>query len=306
MAASADNPQQVRPASLRAWVLACRPATLAAAIVPVLVGSAVAFASGGFRAAPAVAALVGAILIQIATNLANDVFDHEKGADTADRLGPLRVTQAGLLPPNQVRAGMMVAIGLLAVPGAYLVSVGGVPIVVIGIAAVLSGIAYTGGPYPLGYHGLGDLFVFVFFGLVAVCGTVFVQMGTVPPLAWIAAIPIGSLATAILVVNNVRDRATDERAGKRTLAVRFGRRAAIAEYGLLLVAAYVVPIVLFFLSGRRPMLLMPLITLPFGITLFRAVSTLEGRPLNACLVGTAKLLLGYGALFAAVIARGVA
>ena len=302
----------VRPGSLRAWVLACRPATLTAALAPVLVGTAVAQAAGGARPGPALAALAGAVLIQIATNFANDVFDHEKGADTAERLGPTRATQAGLLTPRQVRAGMLATIALAAPIGLYLASVGGAPILAIGVFSILSGIAYTGGPYPLGYHGLGDLFVFVFFGLVAVCGTAFVQLDAVPPLAWLAAIPVGAIATAVLVVNNVRDRDTDVRAGKRTLAVRFGRRAGVVEYVLLLAVAYAVPVALAIEPARRWAFdgregagagalwaLLPLLTIPAAARLARTLATTDGRPLNACLAGTAKLLLAFAALFSA-------
>lgn len=300
----------VRPGSFRAWVLACRPATLTAALAPVIVGTAVAYAAGGARLGPALAALTGAVLIQIATNFANDVFDHEKGADTHERLGPTRATQAGLLTARQVRAGMLVTIALTLPIGLYLAAVGGAPILAIGVASILSGVAYTGGPYPLGYHGLGDVFVFVFFGLVAVCGTTYVQLGALPPLAWLAAIPVGAIATAVLVVNNVRDRETDVRAGKRTLAVRLGRRAGVIEYALLFVAAYAVPAALAFapvraavLAGRPPgdlpWVLLPLLTLPVAARLLRVLATTDGRPLNACLASTAKLLLAFSVLFAA-------
>ncbi|UQA63953.1 1,4-dihydroxy-2-naphthoate polyprenyltransferase [Polyangium aurulentum] len=297
MPGSAETTSVVQPGSLRAWVLACRPATLTAAVVPVMVGSAVAHAVGAFRALPALAALVGAILIQIATNFANDVFDHEKGADTEERLGPTRATASGLLTPRQMRAGLVATIALTLVPGIYLVAVGGWPIVAIGIASVLSGVAYTGGPYPLGYHGLGDVFVFVFFGLVAVCGTVFVQVDAVPPLAWLASVPVGAIATAVLVVNNVRDRETDVKAGKRTLAVRLGKRGGIAEYALLMVMAYAAPVVAVLGLGLGPWVLLPLASLPLAIVLLNKLATGEGRPLNAVLARTAMLLLVYGALF---------
>lgn len=295
-AGGARGAGQVRPGSVRAWVLASRPATLTAALCPVLVGTAVAEATGGMRVGPALAALFGAFMIQIATNFANDVFDHEKGADTHERLGPTRAVQAGLLTPRQVRGGMIAAIALAVLAGLYLTAVGGWPIVVIGVLSVLSGIAYTGGPYPLGYHGLGDVFVFVFFGLVAVCGTVFVQTGSVPALAWLGAVPVGAIATAVLVVNNVRDRETDVRAGKRTLAVQFGRRFGVIEYGGLLAVAYLSPVVAVVGLGRPRWVLLPLLSAPIGIRLLRTLATTEGRALNACLAGTAKLLLLYGVL----------
>ncbi len=293
------SPPDVRPGSFKAWILASRPATLTAALVPVLVGTAVAQVSGGLRMGPAFAALFGAFMIQIATNFANDVFDHEKGADTHERLGPTRAVQAGLLSPSQVRKGLLVTIALAVLSGIYLTSVAGWPIVLFGTLSILSGVAYTGGPYPLGYHGLGDIFVLIFFGFVAVTGTVFVQTGTVPVLALIASVPVGAIATAVLVVNNVRDRNTDVKAGKRTLAVRFGRRFGVIEYALLLLVAYLTPLLLFVAYPCGPWVFLPLLTLPIGIRLTRTLATTEGPPLNVCLANTAKLLLLYGLLFSA-------
>jgi 1,4-dihydroxy-2-naphthoate polyprenyltransferase len=289
----------VGPGSARAWLLAARPATLSAAVVPVAVGTACAAAAAGFRPGPALAALLGAIFIQIGTNFANDVFDYEQGADTAERLGPTRATQAGLLTPRAMRVGMIAAFGLAALAGVYLIWVAGWPVLAIGVASVLSGIAYTGGPYPLGYHGLGDVFVMIFFGFVAVCGTAFVQLGQVPALAWWAAVPVGSLATAILVVNNVRDRVTDAKAGKRTLAVRLGRGGGIAEYVLLIAAAYATPVVLFALGLAGWSVLLPVLTLPLALAQIRVlVAGTEGPRLNLCLKRTAQILLGFGLLFA--------
>jgi 1,4-dihydroxy-2-naphthoate octaprenyltransferase len=288
----------VRPGSARAWLLACRPATLTAAVVPVLVGSAIAFASGGFRAGPALAALLGAVLIQVATNFANDVYDHEKGADTEARLGPVRAAQAGLLTPRALRNGLAVVIAFSVLPGIYLTYVAGWPIVAIGIASILSGLAYTGGPWPLGYHGLGDVFVMAFFGFVAVCGTAFVQLGAVPPLAWIGAVPVGALATAVLVVNNVRDRETDVVAGKRTLAVRFGRTAGIVEYVVLLLLAYATPFAAARELARPAWVFLPLLSVPVGVKLALTLArSTDGPTLNRCLASTAKLLLLFGALF---------
>jgi len=270
----------------------------------VLVGTACAHAAGGAKAGPAAAALAGAVLIQIGTNFANDVFDFENGADTGERLGPVRAAQAGLLTPRQLRAGMLVAFAAATVAGLYLASVGGWPVVVIGLASIVSGIGYTGGPFPLGYHGLGDLFVMAFFGFVAVCGTAYVQLGAVPSLAWWAAVPVGALATAVLVVNNLRDRVTDERAGKRTLAVRLGHRAGLAEYALLLAAAYAIPIALAARS-RELALLLPVATLPVAAHLCRELwTTPVGRAFNGILGGTARLLLLFGVLHAAGIALG--
>ncbi len=287
------------------WILASRPATLIAAVVPVAVGGSCAFALGGLFWGPTLAALWAAIWIQIGTNFANDVFDYEKGADAGERLGPVRAVQAGLITPAHMRRGMWIAFALAVAAGAYLTWVAGWPIVVVGVASMASGIGYTGGPYPLGYHGLGDVFVLIFFGFVAVCGTVFVNLGSVPVLAVWAAVPVGCLATAILVVNNVRDRLGDREAGKLTLVVRFGRQAGVAEYALLLVAAYLIPLWLF-RAPAEPWILLPLATLPRAAILLSQLIDREGRALNATLVGTAQLMALYGALFAAGIVVGLA
>jgi 1,4-dihydroxy-2-naphthoate octaprenyltransferase len=198
---------------------------------------------------------------------------------------------------------MIVAFGLATAAGLYLTWIGGWVVVLIGVLSIASGIAYTGGPYPLGYNGLGDLFVFVFFGFVAVLGTVFVQLGSVPPAAWLAAVPPGALATAILVVNNVRDRETDVKAGKRTLAVRFGRAACVAEYFVLLALGFGVPVVLavFMLRGQW-LVALPLVTAPWALALARRLVREEGAALNEVLAGTAKLLFVHGILFAVGLA----
>jgi 1,4-dihydroxy-2-naphthoate octaprenyltransferase len=282
--------------------LASRPATLSAAFVPVAVGTACAYAAHGLRWDTALAALLGAFGIQIGTNYANDVFDAEKGADTEERLGPTRAVQAGLISPRAMRIAMIAAFGFASLCGVVLVLEAGWPIVAIGIASILSGIAYTGGPFPLAYHGLGDVFVMIFFGFVAVCGTAFVQTGDVPTLALWASVPVGAIATAILVVNNLRDRHTDIKANKRTLAVRFGRMGAEIEYGLLLLASYATPIALWIRGDAGPLVMLPLLTLPFALTLFKDVRTREGATLNPTLANTAKLLLLFGVLFALGIA----
>jgi 1,4-dihydroxy-2-naphthoate octaprenyltransferase len=294
-AASSSDP---RPSHVGSWLLAARPKTLSAASVPVLVGSACAFALEGFRWGPALAALAGALLLQIGANFANDVYDYEKGADTAERLGPTRAVQAGLITPSAMKRGMYVVFALSLLIGAYLTAVAGPIILAIGLVSIVSAIAYTGGPYPLGYNGLGDLFVFVFFGLVAVCGSVFVQTGDVPWLSVWCSLPVGALATAILVVNNLRDFEQDAKAGKRTLAVRFRPKAVIYEYWLLLALAYAVPLFLATSSAGGRFVLLPLLTLPLARRLMRAVATERGRELNARLAGTAKLLLLFGLLFA--------
>ena len=262
------TPQVSQP---RGWMLAARPKTLPAAAAPVVVGASVAISNGVFSFWPALAALLGALLLQIGANFANDVFDYKKGADTTERLGPVRVTQAGLLSPKQVMAGMWLTFGLAAVVGLYLVYVGGWPIVVIGLLSIICAIAYTGGPFPLGYNGLGDLFVFIFFGLVAVCGTYYVQALTVSLAAVWASVPVGLLATAILVVNNLRDINTDRAAGKMTLAVRLGPRRGRWEYVALIGFAYALLPCLLALGGRSAWVLLPLLTLPMALRLLRTV-----------------------------------
>ncbi len=292
------NADTLRPSLAQRWWIASRPKTLPAAAVPVIVGTAAAYKDGRFEAGPALAALAGALLLQIGANFANDVFDFKKGADTAERLGPTRVTQAGLLTPRQVFAGMWFVFGLATLVGLYLVAVAGWPIIVIGIFSILAAIAYTGGPFPLGYNGLGDIFVFIFFGLVAVCGTYFVQAHTVGAVAWWAALPVGFLATAILVVNNLRDIKTDTVAGKRTIAVRLGVRGAQAEYAGLLILTYVVPLLMWLSGAAGPAVLLAWLSAPVAYPLWQTLTHQEGRILNKVLGGTARLELIFGLLFA--------
>lgn len=293
-----------RPSPLAVWVLAARPKTLLAALTPVWVGSACAVASGAFRWGPALAALLGAMLLQIASNFANDVFDYEKGADTEARLGPTRAVAAGWLTPRAMRRGLVLVIGLLLVVGAYLVSVAGPLLLAIGAASIVSAIAYTGGPYPLGYHGLGDVFVLIFFGFVAVTGTVYVQAGSVPALAWWAAVPVGCLATGILVVNNVRDVETDVLAGKRTLPARFGRRFGVLEYWGLLALSYGALLHPEVTRATGVFGLLPLATLPLALALGRQVSRRRGAALNPVLARTALLLFAFGVLLGLAIVLG--
>lgn len=283
---------------VQTWWVAIRPRTLPAAAAPVIVGSALAFHDGVFQLFPALAALLGALLLQIGANLANDVFDFRKGADTAERLGPPRVTALGLLTPNQVFVGMIVTFVVAALIGLYLVVIGGVTVLVIGILSILCAVAYTGGPFPLGYHGLGEIFVFVFFGLAAVCGTYFVQAGTVVPLVWGAAVPIGALAMAILVVNNLRDIDTDRAAGKHTLAVSFGAQGAKYEYLALIGIAYLVPLGLTLIDFRLVWVMSTWLAIPLTLPLVRVVQNERGRALNAALAGTARLEFVYALLLA--------
>ena len=284
------------PARARAWVLASRPATLPAAAVPVMVGAAAAIADGAsFRPFIFLVTLVAALLIQVGTNFANDYSDFRRGADHEGRLGPLRVTQSGLLSQGAVRRGIAVAFGLALASGMYLVWVGGWPILLIGVLSIICGIAYTGGPWPFGYHGLGDLFVFVFFGLVAVTGTAYLQSGAWSSLALAVSVPIGLLVTNILVVNNLRDRPTDMAAGKRTLATRLGDRGTRIQYATFTVLAYVVPVTIAFTNERSLWLLLPLVTAPYAIVLVRRVlDGLAGRDLNPMLARSGQLLLLFG------------
>lgn len=289
---------EIAPGSVRAWVLAARPATLTAAFAPVAVGTACAWRVGAFRWDAALAALLGAFLIQIATNFANDMFDFQKGADTEERLGPTRAAQAGLLSVAQLRRGIIVTFAFALGTGVYLTWIAGPVVVAIGLASIAAGLAYTGGPYPLAYNGLGDVFVMVFFGFVAVCGTAFVQALYVPQIAWLASIPIGALATGILVVNNVRDFEGDCRAAKTTLVVRFGRDAGVREYALLLLVSYATPILMFLLGWSSAWVCLPLLTMLWAIRLYLSVVNDRGAALNQTLAGTAKLLSLFGVLFA--------
>lgn len=283
----------------RIWWLASRPRTWPAAMTPVLVGTAVAFLQGGFAPGPALAALLGALLLQIGSNFANDYFDFVKGADTAERIGPLRVTQAGLVTPAQIRLAMGVVFGLATLVGAYLAWVGGWPIVAIGIASILAAIAYTGGPFPLGYWGLGEVTVFLFFGLIAVTGTTYVQTLAFSPLALWLALPIGAWASAILVVNNLRDAPTDVLAGKRTLAVRFGQPFARHLWSVLVFGGFAVPVVLASLGEVRWGACAALLALPLVRGPFRAVyGEPSGPALNAALGGTGKFMMVAGLLLA--------
>jgi 1,4-dihydroxy-2-naphthoate polyprenyltransferase len=287
------------------WLLAARPKTLPAAAAPVIVGSSVAFYTGFFRMDIAVVTLVAALLLQIGANLANDYYDYHKGADTTGRLGPVRVTQAGLLKPRQVILGMWFIFFLAALCGLFLYTTSGWAIIIIGSLSILAAIGYTGGPLPYGYRGLGDIFVFIFFGLVAVSGTFFLQAGYLSKLAFLSSIPIGCLATAILVVNNIRDISNDRKAGKITLAVHFGRRVAIGEYILLLAIAYLAPLWMI-LSGTGPgWLLLTWLTLPLLPGLIHSLAHQHGRSLNLILAATGKLELSYAIVYAIglVIAR---
>mgnify|MGYP000492283830 CR=1 FL=1 len=285
------------PSNWNAWWMAIRPRTLPAAAAGVIMGSALAWRDGFFRWDAFIVCLLVALLLQIGSNLANDVFDFERGTDTAERMGPTRVTQAGLLTPSQVKAGMIVVFGVAAALGLYLAWIGGWVILVIGLAAILSAIAYTGGPFPLGYYGLGDVFVFLFFGIAAVAGTYYIHAGSVSTAAWWMTIPPGSIITAILVVNNLRDLENDRKAGKHTLAVRLGKQATKAQYVFCIAVAYLILIPTASLNIIPWTSLLAWLSLPIAIRATRVVLTQKGRSLNAALAGTGQTALVFSALF---------
>ena len=314
MTTSPTSPTPVsRPSALRVWVLAARPHTLPAALSGVVVGLGAALATGApLRLDTALGCLAVALLLQVLANFANDLSDFRRGADSPDRQGPTRVTAAGWVTERQLEVAIAITIGLAGLVGLWLVSVGGPVMLALGVAAVIAALAYTGGPFPYGYRALGEVFVFIFFGLVAVAGTAYLQTLTIEPLYLVAAVPPGALITSILVVNNLRDIPTDAAAGKRTLAVVLGRRGTQMEFGLLLGVAYAVPAILLVAwlvagtgpapdaIGLRGAVLLPLVTLPMAWPLLRAVrGVADPRELNLVLKGTARLSLWFGVLFAA-------
>ncbi len=284
------------PSKIKAWIHASRPKTLSAAITPVMVGTAIAAANGSFKALPALAALYCAIAIQIGTNIFNDVMDFERGTDTDERMGPLRVTQAGWLTAAEVRRGAMIVFASAGIIGLYLITVGGWPVLLLGIASILAGLAYTAGPSPLAYNGFGDLFVMLFFGFAAVGGTVYVQVNALPASTWFAAGAVGSTITALLGVNNIRDIETDRRAGRRTIPVLIGRNAAIIEYGVLLAASFLLPAIAAF-AGRAPLgILLCWLAIPMAVKVFGELKGTQGKALNRVLAGTARLVFVHGLL----------
>src|SRR6201992_2729193 len=263
--------------AVRIWLMAARLRTLPAAIAPVLVGTSLALGNGTFHPLAFVAALLGAILTQVGPNLSTDYSDARRGADTEDRLGPVRVTAGGLVPPGQVLIATYVTFGLAGACGAYLVAVAGPELIAVGAASILAGVLYTGGPRPYGYEGLGELFVFLFFGIVAVAGSYFVQVQSLPWEAFVCAVPVGLLASAILVVNNVRDIDTDRRAGKRTLAVRLGRERTRFLYAAMVAAAFVTAPLPWPLGAMNAWLLLPWLALPLALAIIRVVrSRIDG------------------------------
>lgn len=285
---------------MRIWLVAARVRTLPAAVAPVLVGTALAGFAGVFHPLRFVAALIGAVFIQVGTNLSNDYSDARRGADTEDRLGPVRVTAGGLVPPGQVLVATYVSFGVAVLAGAYLIAVAGWQLLIVGAASILAGVLYTGGPRPYGYEGLGEVFVFLFFGIVAVAGSYFVQVRHLSWEAFALAVPVGLLAAAILVVNNLRDIETDRRAGKRTLAVRLGRERTRTLFAAIVYASYLLAPITWVFGPLRPWLLLSWLTLPVGAQVVRTVRNhLDGPSLNAALAQTGAVQLAFCMLLSA-------
>jgi 1,4-dihydroxy-2-naphthoate octaprenyltransferase len=287
-----------KSSALHRWWLAIRPKTLPAAAASVIAGVALAWRDGRFSFGPAVAALAVALLLQIGSNFANDVYDDERGADTADRLGPVRVTQSGLLSRSQVKRGLAFVLALALAIGIYLVFVRGAMVIVIGVAAIIASVAYTGGPYPLGYHGLGEVFVFLFFGLAAVVGTYWLQTGTTTALVWLLATAVGAIITAIIVVNDLRDIDQDRAANKRTVSVRIGVRATKVEYGVLMALPYALLTALVVVRALPVASLHVWLSLALGERVSRRGLTQSGLRLNDSLAQSGKTALVFSLLFA--------
>ena len=288
------------PPSLRIWLMAARPRTLPAAVAPVLVGTALAGFAHVFHPLRFIAALLGAMFIQVGTNLSNDYSDARRGADTEDRLGPVRVTAGGLVPPRQVLRATYVSFGLAVLCGVYLVAVAGWQLLLVGAASILAGVGYTGGPKPYGYEGLGELFVFLFFGIVAVAGSYFVQVKHLRWEAFALAVPVGLLAAAILVVNNVRDIDTDRRAGKRTLAVRLGRDRTRNLFAAMVYLSYPLALITWVFGPLKAWLLLAWLTLPLAVPLVRVVrNRVDGPSLNGALAQAGILQLAFCMLLSA-------
>src|ERR1700730_13949972 len=288
------------PDGIRIWLMAARVRTLPAAIAPVLVGTSLAGVAHVFHPLRFIAALVGAVFIQVGTNLSNDYSDARRGADTEDRLGPVRVTAGGLVPPKRVLVATYVSFGVAVLAGVYLIAVAGWQLLIVGAASILAGVLYTGGPRPYGYEGLGEVFVFLFFGIVAVAGSYFVQVRHLSWEAFALAVPVGLLAAAILVVNNIRDIETDRRAGKRTLAVRLGRERTRTLCATIVYGSYALAPITWLFGPLRPWLLLSWLTLPIAAQVVRVVRNhLDGPSLNAALAQTGVLQLAFCMLLSA-------
>lgn len=287
------------PGKLESWILASRPKTLLAAVVPVMVGSALAINKGKFIFIYAFIALLCSLLIQIGTNYINDLYDFLKGADNENRKGPLRVLASGLITVNEMKAGSVIVFLVAFILGLILVYEAGTVILIIGILAIIAGIAYTAGPFPLAYNGLGDLFVFMFFGIVGTTGTYYIQAKEFSMIAFLTSIPVGALITNILVVNNFRDIEEDKAAGKNTLAVIFGKDFARFQFVFLLMTSFATPAVLYFFFDFHIWIFLPYLTFPIAYRLAIMLYTFDGLALNKTLELTAKFSALFGLLFAA-------
>jgi 1,4-dihydroxy-2-naphthoate polyprenyltransferase len=288
------------PSGMRIWLMAARVRTLPASVAPVLVGTALAGYLGVFHPLRFLAALIGAVFIQVGTNLSNDYSDARRGADSEDRLGPVRVTAGGLVPPRAVLVATYVSFGVAVLAGVYLIVVAGWQLLLVGAASILAGVLYTGGPRPYGYEGLGEVFVFLFFGIVAVAGSFFVQVRHLNWEAFALAVPVGLIAAAILVVNNIRDLETDRRAHKRTLAVRLGRKRTRTLYAVIVYLAFLLAPVTWWFGPMRPWMLLPWLTLPLAAALVRTVrNRTDGISLNGALARNGMLQLAFCVLLSA-------
>jgi len=286
--------------SLQIWLIAARPRTLPAAVAPVLVGTSLAWTVGPLDWIAFVAASLGALFIQVGTNLSNDYSDARRGADTEERLGPVRVTAGGLVPPKQVLFATYASFGMAVLCGIYLIIIAGPVLLLIGAASILAGVLYTGGPRPYGYEGFGELFVFTFFGIVAVTGSYYVQRQALEWEAFVLAIPVGLLASAILVVNNVRDLETDRRANKQTLAVRIGRANTRRLFAVMVALAYPTALLPTMLGSFNAWPLLVLLTIPIAVALVRTVAShTDGPTLNASLAKAGILELSFCVLLTA-------
>ena len=289
--------ENIKNNKLQIWLLASRPKTLPAAAAPVFVGTAVAYNSNEHNFLAALVALICSLLIQVGTNFVNDLYDFLKGADDENRVGPTRALAAGWISPTEMKRAIAITFGTTFILGLFLVYHAGWIILLIGIVSIISGYAYTAGPYPLAYNGLGDIFVFLFFGVVATVGTYYVQTLHFSWFALFASVPVGLLITNILVVNNYRDADEDKKKNKKTLAVKFGKRFALTQYFVSILLSYLMPIYIFIQFGTSLFILLPLISLPFAIKLILEIKKLEGKSLNKTLELTAKLSILFSFLF---------
>jgi 1,4-dihydroxy-2-naphthoate octaprenyltransferase len=286
-------------AKLKNWILASRPKTLLASVVPVMVGSAAAWNETDFQPLLSVIAFFCSLLIQIGTNFTNDLYDYLKGADSTGRKGPVRVIAAGLITVKEIKIAVLLVFTLAFIAGLYLVYSSGIVILIIGILSIAAGIAYTAGPYPLAYKGLGDIFVFMFFGLIGTAGTYYLHSKSFSSLALLSSIPVGALITNILVINNYRDIEEDKAAGKYTLAVKLGKTYTRYQFLFLTVISFIIPVVLFLFFDFSWFIFLPYLTIPAVYKIIRMLYTVHGKELNETLELTAKLSAVYGLLFSA-------